>query len=302
MSDSTSPTASRALTGNVYCIMSMVVWAAGFPAAEALLDTWDPLALVTGRFSMALAVLMPVWIAVDGWRAVARARWGWGLVSGAIGFGAGSWLMLLAQSLTDPVTVAIIAASSPIAASLIEWVAERKTLKLTFVLGLVASVIGGFVATGGVVPAGGSAANLGLGMVCAVASCSLFAWGSYVAVRDFTGLSAVGRTTMTLTGGLVFTAVCFVIARALGIAAGPAFVFDARTLGLLAVYAIGGMAISQFFWIASVERLGISLAAFHINVAPFYVMLILVALGGVWSWPQAIGAGIVALGVVVAQR
>ena len=196
MSDSTSPTASRALTGNLFCITSMVVWAAGFPAAEALLETWDPLALVTARFCMALAVLMPVWIMLDGWRAVARARWGWGLVSGAIGFGAGSWLMLLAQSLTDPVTVAIIAASSPIAASLIEWVAERKALKLTFVLGLVASVIGGFVATGGAVPAGGSVANLGLGMVCAVASCSLFAWGSYVAVRDFTGLSAVGRTTM----------------------------------------------------------------------------------------------------------
>lgn len=29
----------------------------------------------------------------------------------------------------------------------------------------------------------------------------------------------------------------------------------------------------------------------HINVAPFYVMLILVALGQTWSWPQAIGPG-----------
>ncbi len=302
MSDSTSPTASRALTGNVYCIMSMVVWAAGFPAAEALLDTWDPLALVTGRFSMALAVLMPVWIAVDGWRAVSRARWGWGLLSGAIAFGGGAWLMLLAQSLTDPVTVAIIAASSPIAASLIEWVAERKPLKATFLVGLLASVIGGIVATGGSAPMGGSLLNLCLGVLCAVASCSLFAWGSYITVRDFAGLSSVGRTTLTLTGGLVFTALCFGIARAAGIAQGPVSVFDTRSLALLAIYGIGGMAISQFFWIASVERLGIGLAAFHINVAPFYVMLILVALGGVWSWPQAIGAGIVALGVVVAQR
>ena len=78
--------------------------------------------------------------------------------------------------------------------------------------------------------------------------------------------------------------------------------FDARNLGLLAIYGIGGMAISQFLWIASVDRLGIALASFHTNVAPFYVMLILVAIGGAWSWPQAIGAAIVALGVVVAQR
>lgn len=302
MSDTFPPIRSRAVTGNVYCIISMVVWAAGFPAAEVLLDNWDPLALVTARFTMALAVLVPVWIAVDGWRRVVRAQWGWGLLSGAIGFGGGAWLMLVAQSLTDPVTVAIIAASSPIAASLIEWVAERKALKATFLAGLVASVIGGIVATGGAVPAGGTAANLMLGVFCAVASCTLFAWGSYIAVRDFTDLSAIGRTTMTLAGGLLFTAMCFVVARGLGIAEGPASVFDPHTLALLAIYSIGGMAISQFFWIASVERLGIGLAAFHINVAPFYVMLILLGLGGVWSWPQAIGAAIVALGVVVAQR
>ncbi|WP_291837882.1 hypothetical protein [Limimaricola sp.] len=45
-----------------------------------------------------------------------------------------------------------------------------------------------------------------------------------------------------------------------------------------------------------------AVAAFHINIAPFYVMMILLALGGVWNWPQAIGAAIVALGVVLAQR
>lgn len=296
-------TAARAsaLTGNVCGIISMVVWAAGFPAADVLLATWPPLALVTARFCMALAVLIPVWILLDGWRAVRGARWRWGLVTGAVGFGGGAWLMLLAQSLTDPVTVVIIAASSPIAATLIEWVAVRKRLTRAFLIGLICSVIGGIVATGGAVPEGTGVAGLALGVLCAVTSCGLFAWGSYVAVRDFADLSSMGRTTITLAGGLSFTAVCFAVASVLGLASGPAVVFEWRALVLLAVYGIGGMAISQFFWIASVERLGISLASFHINVAPFYVMLILLALGGVWSWPQAIGAAIVALGVLVAQ-
>ena len=302
MTETLHTPAARALTGNIYGIISMVVWAAGFPAAEVLLNTWDPLALVSARFCVALAVLLPIWIALDGPKAVIHARWGWGLLSGAIAFGGGAWLMLLAQSLTDPVTVAIIAASSPIAASLIEWVATRKALKLTFIVGLIASVIGGIVATGGSVPHGGSSANLWAGVGCAVASCTLFAWGSYIAVRDFAVLSMIGRTTLTLAGGMILTAVCFFIARAVGLAAAPVDILNGQTLGLLAIYGIGGMAISQFFWIASVDQLGIGLAALHINVAPFYVMLILIGLGGVWSWPQAIGAGIVALGVVVAQR
>ena len=114
--------------------------------------------------------------------------------------------------------------------------------------------------------------------------------------------SPIGRTTITLCGGLVFTVGTFILARALGLAEGPEQIFDARNLGLLAIYGIGGMAISQFLWIASVDRLGIALASFHTNVAPFYVRLILVAIGGAWSGPQAIGAAIVALGVGVAQR
>jgi drug/metabolite transporter (DMT)-like permease len=61
-------------------------------------------------------------------------------------------------------------------------------------------------------------------------------------------------------------------------------------------------ALSQLLWVASAGRLGVAVAAFHVNVAPFYTMLILLALGGVWSWPQAIGAAIVAFGVVLAQR
>ena len=62
------------------------------------------------------------------------------------------------------------------------------------------------------------------------------------------------------------------------------------------------MALSQFLWIISVGRLGVAVASFHVNLAPFYVMVILVAMGGDWGWAQAIGAAVVAMGVVIAQR
>jgi hypothetical protein len=61
------------------------------------------------------------------------------------------------------------------------------------------------------------------------------------------------------------------------------------------------MALSQILFIASVERLGIALTSFHINIAPFYVMIILIALGGGWNWHAALGALIVGLGVFIAQ-
>ena len=43
------------------------------------------------------------------------------------------------------------------------------------------------------------------------------------------------------------------------------------------------------------------MSALHINLTPFYVMVFMLALGGGWSWLQALGAALVALGVVIAQ-
>ncbi|MCP4819889.1 MAG: EamA/RhaT family transporter, partial [Shimia sp.] len=39
---------------------------------------------------------------------------------GTVTFGAGAWLLLVAQAQTDPVTVAIIAAATPVAGTVIE--------------------------------------------------------------------------------------------------------------------------------------------------------------------------------------
>ena len=289
----------RRVLGNALGIGSMVTWAAGFPAAEILLDSWDPLALVVARTALALAVLWPVWLWLDGPRRIAATRWPRAIWIGA-GFGAGAWLIILSQWFTDPVTVAIIAASSPLTATLVEWLAERRPLTRAFGIGLAAALLGGIVATGVLtgtpVPGG-----LGLGAALALGSCLLFSWASYRTVRDLSGMSVIGQTTATTTGALVFVALVFAALLPAGATVLPSAP-GATDLGLLAIYGIGAMAVSQFLWLGAVDRLGVSIASFHINVAPFYVMLILVALGQDWSWPQAIGAAIVGAGVIVAQR
>ncbi|WP_101067238.1 DMT family transporter [Roseovarius salinarum] len=294
-----APAAGRqqALSGNAVCVGSMMLWAAGFPAAEMLLRTWSTLALISARLLVAVLFLVAVWAVLDGPRVLARARWGRGLMVGSLGFGLGTWLLLVGQKLTDPVTVAIIASSSPIAAALIEVWRDGRRLTTHFAVGVAAAVAGGVVATGGGVPA-----EFGLGALAAVASCFLFAWGSHAAARDFPELSVTGRATVTLAGGLVFAGALYLGAVQLGFDSAPAAPVDAGQLGLLGIYAVCAMGLSQLLWIASVGRLGIGLASFHINVAPFYVMVIMLVLGAAWSWPQAIGAAIVGAGVVLAQR
>jgi drug/metabolite transporter (DMT)-like permease len=74
-----------------------------------------------------------------------------------------------------------------------------------------------------------------------------------------------------------------------------------KEIGAILLFSVGALGISQVMWIMSVERLGFGLSALHINAAPFYVMLILFALGGLWNWPQAFAAALVGLGVLIAQ-
>lgn len=287
----------QSLSGNALGVASMFAWACGFPAAEALLETWPTLALITARFALAVLMLMLLWVMVDGPRAVISARWGRGTLIGGLTFGLGTYLLLLAQSLTDAITVAIIATSTPIAATLIEIWGGSRRLNAAFVIGIIASVGGGILATGGT-----GIDTLGGGILAALASCFLFALGSHFTVRDFSDLSPVGRTTITLAGGLVFNATVFLIAYTLGADVLPRTTIDAEQITMLAVYALAAGALSQVMWIVSVGRLGIAVASFHINVAPFYVMLLMLALGESWNWIKALGALVVILGVIIAQR
>ncbi len=282
--------------GNAMGVASMLLWACGFPAAEHFLQSWPPLVLITVRFALAFSVLVLIWAALEGPLAVLRSQWSRGVLLGTVTFGAGAWLLLVAQAQTDPVTVAIIAAATPVAGTVIEVIGGARRLRLRFVAGLVLSLIGGAAAVGG-----GGVALLGLGPLAAICAVFLFALGSHWAVQHLGGLSQIGRATVTLGGGFLFTGCLLGAALAVGLMPMPELVMDSKSFGMLTIYAVAGMALSQVMWIASVGRLGIAVASFHINVAPFYVMLLMLALGGVWSWTQAIAAAVVILGVVVAQ-
>jgi drug/metabolite transporter (DMT)-like permease len=77
---------------------------------------------------------------------------------------------------------------------------------------------------------------------------------------------------------------------------------DTRHIILILVLALVTQAFAQLLWIWAAGRLGILLASFHMNAVPFYVMVtVVLLLGGEWNAMQAVGAALVAAGVMVAQ-
>lgn len=285
------------LTANLMCMASMFIWAASLPAAEPLIAALPPLPLTAMRMTLAAIALFPAWWIADGGRAVLRARWGRGLLIGALAFGGGAFLLVLGQLLSDPVTTAIVAASMPVVGIALEVALDGRRLTPALVAGLVLSLVGGLVAL-----SRGGAPGLGLGALACLGSVIVFTLGSRLTVTAFPDLTPIGRTAITLVGAAVGTLLAAGLQVAAGGTAGDWIGIGASGWVAMLIYSVGGLGLSQVLWIRSVGSLGIGLAALHINAAPFYVMLILFGLGHPWNWMQALGAVIVGLGVLVAQN
>ena len=292
-----SPDPRGLLAANLICMGSMLIWAAGLPAADHLIPLLPHAQLNALRVGLAGLTLIPVWALMEGLRPLLRANWLKGIAVGSL-IGLGAWFLILGQARGGAVTAAVISSSLPVVGIALEVVLDGRKLTLALLVGLILSLIGGVLALD--FKAGGL--SLGLGAALCFASVAVFALGSRLTVTAFPNETPIGRTAVTLIGAGIAALVLALGQFAFGLAPAPDFHGWGWTeLGAILLYSIGGMAISQVLWIMSVGRLGIGLSSLHINAAPFYVMIILFGLGHPWVWSQVAAAVLVGFGVLVAQ-
>ena len=289
--------ATSLLLANLICSASMLIWAAGLPTADYLIPLMAADQLTAMRMSLAALAILPLWAMIEGGRSLARVNWIKGLGVGGL-LGAGAWLLVLGQARGGAVTTAVISATLPLIGIAIEVILDGRKMTRALTIGLTLSVVGGFLALdfdrGGL--------SLGIGALLCFASVVCYAISSRMTVTSFPNESALGRTAVTLVGAGLVASLVAGLGIGFGNAPMPEFApWGAREWGAMAIFSVGSLAISQLLWIISVGRLGIGWSALHINAAPFYVMLILFALGGSWDWRQAGAACLVALGVLIAQ-
>ena len=217
---------------------------------------------------------------------------------GGVGFGIGAVLLLVGQKMSDPVTPAVAAAIMPIAGAAVEVIFDKRRLQLHLIIAIALALIGGLLAGG--VNLGD--ATFGVGTLFCVIGIFLFAWVTRAATRDFQTLSSIGQTTVTLIGCLIVVIIIYGICLITSLGETNIGSISPTNIVLLVVMSVASIAIAQLLWIWGADRLGILFASLHMNVAPFYVMAIVVIfMGEHWVWGQAFGAIIVGVGVLIAQ-
>ena len=300
MSEFAAPRQSSLLTANLICMTSMLIWAAGLPAADHLIPLLPPEQLNALRMALAGGFLVVMWALMEGFGPLMRANWLKGIAVGSL-IGLGAWFLIKGQAIGGAVTAAVISSTLPVVGIALEVALDGRKVTLELLLGLILSLAGGVLALD--MGAGGAGGGLSLawGALLCFGSVVSFAIGSRLTVTAFPRETPLGRTAVTLTGAAIAALVVAGGQVAVG-GAMPSFAgWGPKEIGAILLFSVGALGISQVMWIMSVERLGIGLSALHINAAPFYVMLILFALGGLWNWPQAFAAALVGLGVLIAQ-
>lgn len=295
-------TASKALpivsvlSANLICMASMLIWAASLPAADLVIPLLLPEQLNAMRMTFAAVFLLPLWVSVEGWSALFRVNWIRGIAVGSL-IGVGAWFLVMGQARGGPVTVAVISASTPIVGIALEVALDRRKMTTALVLGLVLSLIGGYMALD--FTAGGPA--LGLGALFCLCSVLFFTLGSRLTVTAFPDQTPLGRTTVTLVGAAIAVLCVALVQTAYGVALPSFAAWGWPEVGAMLLFSVGALAIAQLLWIMAIGRLGIAMTGLHMNATPFYVMLFVFAFGGRWDWSQAAAALVVALGVLIAQ-
>ena len=227
---------NQLVAGNTLALVSIFLFAAGFPAAEVLLDVWHPITLMFVRLLLAVSTLVVLWAFIEGLSSVLKAPWLKGIKIGVLGFGLGTNLLLFAQWFTDPITVALLATLIPVSATILEVWDGRRKLNSKFILGLIASIIGGFIAVSENI-----SIDLGWGVLMALGSGFSFMWASDKSVTRLSELSPIARSSITFTGAAVFTTISFTIFFILGLVEIPNWLTSGQLLSLI-IYSVLAMA------------------------------------------------------------
>jgi drug/metabolite transporter (DMT)-like permease len=277
--------------------LSTVLWASSFPAVDYLLQSWDPFLLTVVRLAGAFACVTVLALLTGRLREARRIPWRDVLLLALFGVAVPVLFIVVGQSRSDAVTVAILSTTMPLISAIMGWLAGTERLRPAVLAGIALAILGGSLAS---LATAGEGGGLRGGEILVLASMILWVWYARAALRRFAGFSDLVSVSLTFGAGTLMVAAFVAPALALGIAA-PRYDLAPQPLAVTLWMGVVAIGLSVPLWLACSRLLGVTIASIHSNLAPFYVMLIALAFGGTIHPQQITGAVLVVAGAVLAQ-
>ncbi len=291
--------ASELVRGHVAAFLSAFLWATSFPVTEVLLADWDPLPLAAVRIAGAGLVLVALLWLFKGSGELRRAPWPEVARIGGLGIGLGALLLVFGQSRADPVTAAVVTACMPALSAAVALAERRWRPSPSLVFGIALAVAGGVLAALAAWPS--RRPVLFGGELALLAAMMLWVWYSRAAMRRLQGLSDLATAALTTAAGGALLVFAVGLAALAGIDT-LRVRWDPASVGLLLWLAGAAVGLSVALWMRGVRRLGVTAASFHLNLVPLYAALLSALTLGAVPAAQWLGAALVLVGALLAQR
>jgi drug/metabolite transporter (DMT)-like permease len=288
---------SPRLSGNLVTQAAVVLWATSFPATEALLASWHPLPLVAARLAISALSLSIMMVLAGQAGFFRRLPWRDVALFGGLGLGAGTVFLVWGQDYSNPVSVAIIVTTLPLVSAVMGFALGQERITAMITLGIACAIAGGILAS---LPPEGASLDFRGGEFLVVGSVLLFTWYSRASVTRLAALPDLTKTAVTMMAATVVVTLASGAVTAGGTVEAR-YDLSPTSIGLLVWVGFVSNGLSMFLWLVGARKLGVTIAAIHLNAVPFYVILIALILGGTLYVSQVWGACLVALGALLAQ-
>ncbi|MEM6548268.1 MAG: DMT family transporter [Pseudomonadota bacterium] len=278
-------------------LVTVTFWAAQVPAMHELGQRWDAATLNLLRYSIALVVFSALAAALSTPPAAAIG-WRRGLALGGC-FGGFGILYTLASTLGDPVAVVTAAALMPVTASLISWAVDGTRPRPQIWRALPLAVPGAILAT----PVSGASPGQYpvFGLVAILAAQILWSLYSLLLPRWMPAASQIAQTYRSVLWSVPYHLAAMALAVSLGLTHADTASAPALDAGLIIGATLGPLVLGVMLWHVSVRQIGLPMSALYLNLIPVIGTAIAMLFGTVPGVQQLLGAGLVILGMVVAQ-
>lgn len=295
--------------GYLGLLLLALLWGTMVPAVKHLLLIWDPYFLSAFRYIGALPLMWAALSLIDrgqapadmvrAGRTVATPGWRvWPL--GMIGIGFYATVYTVGVQHCHPVTAAILSATSPAVAAIVDMVVFKLPLDKRMLPAILLAIVGGALAT--VHFDGTDLFDFRGGEILIILAFASWSWYSTAAQRWCRGWSQLRITTTTMSTGAAALAFIYPVAVLAGAAPFPPAVgetvWDWLVLAWVTVVLV---AFGVYLWNFGVKRTGVVVASLYLNLVPIVAISIFAFSGTVPTWPQIIGGLLVIAGILMSE-
>lgn len=279
-------------------LFTVLLWGSYYPVIEHLLRSWDALTLSCVRNVLAAMTLALLLVVFEGRHAFsAGVPWRRVWIIGFVGVGANILVSAYSVQYAGAVPAALISGTTPAVAALMAhfFYGQRQGRGTWVAIGLAFAGVSLVVLGGGV----WDGTFRGGEFLVLVANVT-WAWYMFTVQLWLPGFTQLRATTLTMITGALTLVAAFVVMLLTG-AGTVAFDLETESLGLIVYSAAISVGMATVLWNFGVSRLGVPVTSLFGNLVPVVAVIITVLWGGTVTWLQAMGGGLVLLGVLSMQ-